>query len=238
MIVVPELGDRFHRMWMTLFDLAVEPPAPWSLIGAHMVALHGWSRGRTQIRPSQDADILINVRSVSDGTERMSLDLLRRGFAFDGASLSNVGHRFRRDDVSIDLLAPDGIGEHVNVTTIRPARTVRVPGGTQALRRTRDVAVSSREASGSVPIPDLLGAILVKVRAIAVDDAPEVQRRDAAFLLSLIDDPDALASTLTTTERRWLRNQPDFANPDATAYDATADPEEAALAFRRLAGIR
>ena len=84
MIKVPDLGDAFHEMWMTLIDLSRVKPAPWTLIGAHMVALHGWSLSREQIRPSRDADMLVNVRAVTNGTEQLSLRLVGQGFALDG----------------------------------------------------------------------------------------------------------------------------------------------------------
>jgi hypothetical protein len=77
---VPELGDSLHEMWAELCSLAAEPPAPWVLIGAQMVALHGWAQGRTQIRPSEDADLLVNVRTVTKGTELMGRALSKRGY--------------------------------------------------------------------------------------------------------------------------------------------------------------
>jgi hypothetical protein len=81
MVEVPDLGDGFHAMWHELLYLAKNPPAPWTLIGAHMVALHGWRMGRKQPRASKDADILVNARVVSNGTERVSKVLLSRGRA-------------------------------------------------------------------------------------------------------------------------------------------------------------
>ena len=71
MVEIPELGDDPHQMWVELFNLAASSPALWVLIGAQMVALHGWARSREQIRPSEDADLLVNVRTVSSGTELM-----------------------------------------------------------------------------------------------------------------------------------------------------------------------
>jgi hypothetical protein len=73
------VGTRFTR-WLELIRLSREPPAPWTLIGAHMVALHGWMRGRVPIRPSKDADILVDVRMVSDGTGAVSQALIRDGY--------------------------------------------------------------------------------------------------------------------------------------------------------------
>ncbi len=64
-------------------------------------------------------------------------------------------------------------------------------------------------------MPSLLGAILVKARAIAVDDEPQAQRTDLAFLLSLVPDPDLLTLEMSTAERRWLRRHAEFADSDS-----------------------
>ena len=196
MIEIPELGDDFHAMWVELIELAANPPAPWTLIGAHMVALHGWEAGSDQIRPSRDADVLVDVRAVTHGTMLMSGKLIERGYHLDGHSPQGVGHRLVRDKIRIDVLAPDGLAEQANLQTVGGARTVRVPGGTQALHRSRDVRVRTRSQQGSIPLPTLLGALLVKIRAIEIDDEPEAQKADVAFLLSLIEDPDPLAQDL------------------------------------------
>jgi hypothetical protein len=69
MVNIPDLGDDFHSMWaelMTLWDVSVPQ---WTLIGAHMVALHGWIAGRDQVRQSRDADVLVNARAVTDATK-------------------------------------------------------------------------------------------------------------------------------------------------------------------------
>jgi hypothetical protein len=46
MIDIPDLGEGFLEMWRELLLLTKQAPAPWTLIGAHMVALHGWKAGR------------------------------------------------------------------------------------------------------------------------------------------------------------------------------------------------
>jgi hypothetical protein len=83
----------------------------------------------------------------------------------------------------------------------------------------------------------LLGALLIKIRAIAVDDQPEAQRRDVAFLLSLVDDPEPLISDLLESERRWLRRHPYFADPGSDCYQEMASAADAATAFRRIAAL-
>src|SRR5438876_10806922 len=92
-------------------------------------------------------------------------------------------------------------------------RTVTVPGGTQALTRSAPIEIRSRSSLGTVPLPSLLGAILIKTRAIEVDDLPDNQRSDVAFLFSLVEDPDELVARMTAQERGWLRRHPYFGDP-------------------------
>ena len=88
-----------------------------------------------------------------------------------------------------------------------------------------------------MPVPDLLGAILVKVRANGVDDKPEAQRRDVGFLLSLVEDPDSLTLGISDNERKWLKKHSYFADSSHVSYEALAEAEDAAIVFRRLTGI-
>jgi hypothetical protein len=237
MIQIPDLGDAFHQMWVDLMDLAGEARLRWTLIGAHMVAMHGWEAGREPIRPSSDADVLVDVRSVNEGTERTSAALIRRGFQLDGVTPQGIGHRFRRGPVVIDVLAPEGIGERASRRTVGEARTVEVPGGTQALRRSKSVPIRTRSRRGGVPRPNLLGAILVKVRAITVDDIPDAQRQDVAFLLSLVGDPEPLIDDLSGRERSWLRRHAYFSDPAAACWRGIDQSEVGVLAYRRLADV-
>lgn len=234
MIRIPDLGDDFHEMWEELIYLAQAPKVPWTLVGAHMVALHGWEQGRAQVRPSKDADVLVDVRAVVDGTERFSAVLKEREFEFEAPSPEGIGHRFRKRGVTVDVLGPDGVGERANLRTLGGAHTVQVPGGTQALRRTVPTGILTRGTEGEIPLPNLLGALLVKTRAIAVDDEPDAQRGDCAFLLSLVLDPDPLGSDLQPTERSWLRKCPELGDPDAACYHGIDNAEDAAIVYHRL----
>src|SRR5947209_19766035 len=113
-------------------------------------------------------------------------------------------------------------------------RTVTVPGGTQALTRSAPIEIRSRSSLGTVPLPSLLGAILIKTRAIAVDDLPENQRSDVAFLFTLVEDPDELASQISANERRWLRRHPYFGDPHDACWTGIIGPEDGAIVYRRL----
>jgi hypothetical protein len=127
-------------------------------------------------------------------------------------SPEGIAHRYRRGTVSVDVLAPDGLGPRADLTTTPPGRTLQVPGGTQALERTELVPVATSTLSGHVPRPSLLGAIICKAVAVGVDDAPDAQRLDLALLLGLVDDPFELINQLNATDRRRLRARIEMAD--------------------------
>lgn len=237
---IPAVDDQLRSVWKTLIALQRQRPNGWTLIGAQMVALHSYEHGRTPPRRSLDADVLVNVRVVSGGAQPMSKTLQDMGFSLGRPDSENIAHRFRRGDVEIDVLAPDGLSDERRqrqLLTVPPARTVSVPGGSAALDRSETVGVRIGEVTGAVPRPDLLGAILVKVRAVEVDDAPDNQRRDVAFLCSLIDDPRALAQSLLGKQRSWLRRRSELL-ADGEAWGSLGEAaEDAQRAFRILAGI-
>ncbi len=83
-----------------------------------------------------------------------------------------------------------------------------VKGGTRALETSETVAVSVGGEHGLVRRPDLLGAVVVKAAAVDVDDLPRAQEGDLMFLLSLVDDPDALQPT--AGDRQLLRRRRDL----------------------------
>jgi hypothetical protein len=51
-----------------------------------------------------------------------------------------------------------------------------------------------------------------------VDEQPEAQRGDVAFLLSLVDDPDPLDVEILNSERRWLRRHPEYSDSGCPSY--------------------
>jgi hypothetical protein len=228
-------------VWDALLDLATKQPQGWTLVGAQMVALHGHERGRILARSTVDADLLVNVRAVQEGTAQLSQLLIDSGFELEGVDAFGVGHRFTDGRVKIDVLAPDGLakGKPELTITIPPAHTVSVPGGTQALRRSRPVEIKRGERTGHIPRPDLLGAILVKTRAVEVDDLPEAQLSDLAFLLGLIEDPRQLATQFQGKERGWLRRRKELLEREHPAWRDL--PQEEAdgghIAFRIMTGL-
>lgn len=158
-----------------------------------------------------------------------------RGFSLEGTSPEGIAHRYRRDGVSIDVLAPEGLGPRTNLTTTPPGRTLQVPGGTQALNRTELLPIHTATSTGHAPRPSLLGAIIAKAVAVEVDDTPYAQRLDLAFLLSLVELPLDLAAQMTPKDRRRLRARTEMTDPQHETWQLLAqnqrDRARAALAI-------
>lgn len=235
MIEIPEMGDDTHAMWKLLLEMQADLDVEWTLIGAQMVQLHGFRLRRSPTRPSRDADVLVECRLVA-GTELVSTWLLGRGLELDGISPDGIGHRFVAGNVSIDVLAPDHLGERASLVTLAPARTIQVPGGRRALTSSCDFDVRSRNRTGKIPAPSLAGALVAKARAVVVDDLPEAQRRDLAFLLSLASlEIREVLRDLDDRDRYHLGSRSEFNDPSQPFWDACGElAEDAWIAFRRI----
>jgi hypothetical protein len=165
-------------------------------------------------------------------------DWLRaNGFAMDGISTDGIGHRFVRDGVYIDVLAPDRLGDRAWLAVGEGARTIAVPGGRRVLNHmsSLDVTIGGRRAS--IPIPTLAGALIAKSAAVAVDDTPMNQRIDLAFLYSLVVDPEAIRAELGTAGRKVLAKRKELVDRRHEAWllldDLATDGHDA---FVHIAG--
>ncbi len=217
-LLLPTLQGHDDELWDVLIELTELQPGKWTLIGGQMVYLHALEHGETPPRVSTDLDVLVNARVVSGGTAEFVADLVARGFEMDGASPEGIAHRYRRDGVSIDVLAPEGLGPRTDLTTTPPNRTISVPAGTQALTRTQLLPVRTGAREGMVPRPSLLGAVIVKAAAVDVDDAPQAQRQDLVFLLALVEDPLGVAGVLTAKDRQRIRSRSELTNAEHLAW--------------------
>lgn len=236
MIEIPEHGDLYHRIWAEMIRLSAEAAAPWSLIGSQMVHLHGWMAGEARPSLSMEADLLADSVHVMTATRQLSEQLIAAGYQLTGQSALGTGHRFERDDVAIDVLAPEQISLS-NRQTYGRLFTVAVPGGRQAIDRTISVDVRTRNIGGEVRVPNLLGAILIKARAIGVSSHAQSQREDFAFLLSLItslEQAERFLAELYGGQRRWLREHQEMSDPDDPCWSHVNNADRGIIAFRRL----
>lgn len=230
---LPTLPGHDDLLWATLIELSDLRSGEWTLIGGQMVFLHALEHAVDPPRVSTDLDVLVNARVVTGGVREFVMAIEAVGFALAGVSPEGLAHRYLRGGVSVDVLAPEGLGPRTDLRTTPPGRTIQVPGGTQALDRTELVPVVFGGHVGLVPRPSLLGAIVGKALAVEVDDVPEAQRQDLALLLSLVDDPIELAGQLTKKDRQRLRERSEMIDADQRAWTSlsgdAADRGRAAL---------
>lgn len=150
---------------------------------------------------------------------------MRRGFR---AEIDDeLVYRFVRGGDIVDVLAPDHLGTRVDITTVTPGSTLEAVGARQALNRTRLVRVDAGDGPFDLPVPSLLGAILMKARVVpSANRSRPKHERDLARLLALEDDPLADQADLTAIERRYLRDRAallDAAHPAWVGVDRRQD---------------
>lgn len=222
-------------LWRATAELATAlPQGSWTLVGAQMVFLIAYEHDLPIGRTSGDVDLMMDVRALTGATEEASRTLERLGYELDPPSPDGRAHRFRRADAVVDVLAPDGAGARASLLTIPPGRTIAVAGGSQALARSRQVRVLLEGREVEIPCPSVLGALLIKARAVDVADDPDKHRRDLALLLAAVDDPRSLREEMRKTERGWLRRRRELLNPRHPAWRTTRSAEEARIALEIL----
>lgn len=204
MIELPDFAGHADALWNALLDLEEVVSSDWVLVGGQMVLLHAIEHGAAWPRVSMDLDVIVNAR-VKASVRGFVAEIEALGFVLDGMSPELLAHRYRRGAASIDVLAPEGLGERTDLTTTPPGHTLQVPGGTQALQRAERVQYSYKGRVGAIPRPSLLGSIVGKACAVDVDDVPMNQEIDLALLLSLVEDPFVMRDELTAKDRQRLR---------------------------------
>jgi hypothetical protein len=227
------------RLWPTLLDLAERlDERSWALIGGQMVALHGLAAGRSPIRFSSDLDVIANLVLNPSSLSACAAHVCSLGFAPQPTTDGRRLHRFTRDDLVIDVVAPDHPPRHLRPLRITGRDAIEVEGGWRALQNAGSMPVVLGARQVSVPIPDVCGALVIKARAARADRrSPERHLLDLAFLLSLIDNPRRLRDRLTPRDRAHLRNlvlpEDTKRSPWITLSDRT-DRENAAEAYVTL----
>jgi hypothetical protein len=233
-IVLPDSGADGDA-WLALCELANGFAGRWCLIGARMVELHGLHHGQSPPRRSADLDTLCGAKAVGSRPRDLVAWLREHGFDSDGVSADGIGHRYRRGDVFIDVLAPDHLGSRADLTVEDGIRTIAVPGGRRVLNHLIALEVRCALAQAHIPVPSLAGALIAKSLAVDVDDAPANQRIDLAFLHSLVNDVTAVRAELGPEGSKLLARRTELADRHHPAWRATgARAQDAYDAFRFL----
>jgi hypothetical protein len=151
MIILPAMPAEQAASWLGILDLYDRLNEGWTLIGGQLVHLHCAERGEFPVRPTNDADTVIDVRADPTILHTFTQTLEDLGFTSAGISAEGRQHRWKRGDASIDVLLPEGIGERASERQgVTGSPTLPTEGGTQALRRTEVVEVSVEGREGFV----------------------------------------------------------------------------------------
>jgi hypothetical protein len=158
-------------LWQLLFDIAAAVPiGRWQLVGGQMVLLHGLCAGRQPLRATHDIDVLADLLTASDGLRVVVAAI--EGLGFEPVEDSS-GHIYRfarsQDNAAVDVLAPDHTPPRWRIITAQGNETIRVDGGRQAMQRPALIGVTMADTTAEIPVPDLLGALVLKAAAWMVD---------------------------------------------------------------------
>ncbi|WP_395158763.1 hypothetical protein [Ilumatobacter sp.] len=165
-IVLPPLIGGQAESWSALLELSPAFGDNWLLVGGQMVFLHELQRQSTDTRPTDDIDVVVDLRAEPAGLSRIHSALISASFDQDSPGPEGTAHRYRRGSAVIDVLAPDNLGKRLQLK-LGSGRTIEAPGTTQAFRRSGIVTVEIEGRSAEVRRPDLIGALIGKASAVA-----------------------------------------------------------------------
>lgn len=225
LVVMPAMSAGQEQAWHALMDLHDAIPTDWALVGGQMVHLHCAERGASPLRPTDDADTVVDVRTRPDILHTFTATLTDLGFAPE-TSGNGVQHRWKRDRAQIDVLIPEGMGHRAEARGgVQGAPSVAAPGTTQALARASDIEVEVAGRRGTVRRPNLVGALVGKAAARVDLGGGGTSGRhcvDFVVLASLVAVRDFRDDTLTKKDRQRLRQMLTICRADE---DACSVPE-------------
>lgn len=204
--------------WPNVAEIArVLPSDCWSLIGGLMTQLHAIHHGIDAVRPTNDVDIVLHIETTR-GTPNATANALESlGYEMKDSvdPRNNVGHRFIRGGTHVDVVSSDAdivdvvVADHAAPSVeerMRRMAMVKVPGGTQALRRTVNYRLEIEKGEiTTISVPRPFGAFILKAAAYAADSRdPERHLFDAAVLLTCIDNPITERKSFSGSDRSRL----------------------------------
>lgn len=177
------MTDPFERIDELVLAL---PPERWMLVGGLMVHAHALRAGIQHVRPTDDADLVVEIRAGSYSSASRALESL--GYVrHEPLDHSAPFHRFSRPDGHIDLMAPEGARVRFAGRAV-----IAVPGSRSALGRTE----SHRTPSGSaIRVPDVASALSLKGAAYGTPSEDRSRHlQDAVTLFACADGTDLTIS--------------------------------------------
>jgi hypothetical protein len=227
-VVLPPMSAAQEGAWLTLIQMSDRVGSTWCLVGGQMVHLYCAERSVTPNRPTEDADIVLDVRALPDALNRFTRVLVELGWASVGTSPDGHQHRWACGASQMDVLIPTGLGP--GAAQRRGAgggTTLATRGGQQALDRTEIIEVDVAGRRGLISRPNLAGALVIKAAAYANRQDTYRLRHllDFAVLASMVSRGDALPTRLRRSDLKYLRTAIDdlAARQDIVASTVGAD---------------
>ena len=173
-----------------------------------MVFLHEVERRASELRPTFDVDVVVDLRAEPGGLDRIHSVLVDAGFEQDLPGPDGAAHRYRLGAAVFDVLAPDNVGKRARLR-LGAGRTIEAPGTTQAVRRSSVVAVEFGGVVAPIRRPNVVGALVGKaaavVRLLSQSPASRTKHlRDLDSLAGLLGPEDRRHANLSRTERSLI----------------------------------
>ena len=201
------MSERQEGAWRGLLEVAsLLPKRSWCVVGGQMVFLYCCEREVAVNRPTDDGDVVLDVRAEPAILHAFTAALKDIGFDSAGVSPEGHQHRWVRGEAQIDVLIPTGLGERAAKRHgATGGTTLPTPGAQQALDRSAPVFVEIGETSGTVWRPSMIGALVAKAAAYGVGDAAcDRHLVDFAVLASMVTRSDGIADHVTPRDRKHL----------------------------------
>lgn len=209
-VVLPPVIGGQAESWAALIELAPLFGDNWLLIGGQMVFLHEVERQVPDVRPTDDVDVVVDLRAEPTALARVHAVLTESGFDQDIPGPQGTAHRYRRGAAMIDVLAVDSLGGRARLE-LGLGRTIEAPGTRQAFHRSGIVSVEFEGEAAQVRRPNAIGALLGKAAAVLkiTSQSPASRAkhlRDFDSVAKLLGPDDRDSANLSTGERRSLRD--------------------------------
>lgn len=187
------MSNAQTQAWHALLELGRRFDSGWTLVGGQLVHLHCRERGANPSRPTDDGDAALDVRARPHMLMDFTSALLDMGFEAETPSAFGIQHRWTRGEAVIDVLIPRFLGERAELRRGADGNpTLAAPGAQGALDRTELVEIVVGDQRGTIPRPNLVGAIATKAAALEIIHDPYWKRhvQDLTILSTLIRRTD------------------------------------------------
>lgn len=219
---MPAMADSQIASWHALMHLHESLPGRWTIVGGQMVHLHCAERDTFPVRPTDDADTLLDAKAHPTILEDFTAGLVEAGFT-PLTSGGGYQHRWKSGDAQIDVLISNKLGVRKTYKTITGAPTVGTPGAALVLNRSEDLEIEVAGRAGTVRRPTLVGSLIAKAAAHTVGDGKDRHRQDFAVLASMLAANDLRGANLTKSEMKYLTRMLAATLDDPVALELSPD---------------